>query len=237
MKKLLLGLIALSLGIFVYGTNNLEPYQKAAIAIRFAAEVKYNFAQYDKFGQDFDSICRAELPNLVATPNDEEFGRQLTLLANRLKDGHTSVSWSADVTYAPILQKRIGEKVFVTEVFADEYTNKGVKRGTEIIAINDIPVIEYGNQFVVPYIASSTPQWSATYPFNSTCLTKGPRGESVKLTFKNRQGSQFDIVDARQSPWDIANPNMKISYDSLPGNIGLLTIPSFQSCCPTKSRH
>lgn len=229
MKTISFFLFALVLALSAYAKNDLKPYEKAAIATRFAAEVKYNFAQYDKFGQDFDSICRAELPNLVATSSDEEFGRQLSLFANQLKDGHTSVSWSADVTYAPILQKRIGDKVFVTSVFSDEYTNKGVKRGTEIIAINDMPVIEYGNQFVVPYIASSTPQWSASYPFNSTCLTKGPRGESIKLTFKNCKGKQFDIIDTRQSPWGIVNPNMKISYDSLPGNIGLLTIPSFQS--------
>ena len=92
-----------------------------------------------------------------------------------------------------------------------------------------MPVIEYGNQFVVPYIASSTPQWSNTYPFNSVNLTKGYRGVPVKLTFRNEKGKTFDITDNRQSPWGIVNPDMSIQFDSLPGNIGLLRIPSFQS--------
>ena len=44
-----------------YAKNDLTPYQKAAIATRFASEVKYNFAGYGKFAQNYDSICHAEL--------------------------------------------------------------------------------------------------------------------------------------------------------------------------------
>jgi len=219
----------LLLGLKVSAKNDLQPYQKAAIATRFASEVKYNFAGYGKFAQDYDSICRAELPNLVNTQSDEEFSEKLQLFANLLKDGHTSIGYSADVTYAPISHKKIGDKVFVTGVYSDEYTQKGVYRGTELVAIDDMPVIEYGNQYVVPYIPSSTPQWSNTYPFNSINLTKGYRGVPVKLTFKNDKGKAFDITDHRQSPWGIVNPDMSIKFDSLPGNIGLLRIPSFQS--------
>ncbi|MDE7413340.1 MAG: peptidase S41 [Muribaculaceae bacterium] len=212
-----------------FAKNDLKPYEKAAIATRFASEVKYNFAGYGKFAQNYDSICRAELPNLVNTHTDEEFSDKLQLFANLLKDGHTSIGFSADVTYAPISHKRIGDKVFVTEVFSDEYTQKGVHRGTEIVAIDDMPVIEYGNKYVVPYIPSSTPQWSATYPFNSINLTKGYRGVPVKLTFKNKNGKTFDITDNRESLWGIVNSDMSIKYDTLPENIGLLKIPSFQT--------
>ncbi len=211
-----------------FAKNDLAPYQKAAIATRFASEVKYNFADYGKFAQNYDSICRAELPNLVNTQTDEEFSDKLQLFANMLKDGHTSIGFSADVTYAPISHKRVGDKVFVTEVFSDEYTQKGVRRGTELVAIDDMPVIEYGNQYVVPYIPSSTPQWSNAYSFNSVNLTKGYRGVPVKLTFRNGNDKSFDITDNRQSPWGIVNPDMSIKFDTLPGNIGLLRIPTFR---------
>lgn len=229
MKIKLILLLVFAMALQCFAKNDLAPYQKAAIATRFASEVKYNFAGYDKFAQNYDSICRAELPNLVNTQSDEEFSEKLQLFANMLKDGHTSIGFSADVTYAPISHKRIGDKVFVTGVYSDEYSQKGVRRGTELVAINDMPVIEYGNQYVVPYIASSTPQWSETYPFNSINLTKGYRGVPVKLTFRNEKGKTFDITDNRQSPWGIVNPDMSIQFDSLPGNIGLLRIPSFQS--------
>ena len=207
MKIKLILILVCAMALQCFAKNDLMPYQKAAIATRFASEVKYNFAGYDKFAQNYDSICRAELPNLVNTQSDEEFSEKLQLFANMLKDGHTSIRFSADVTYAPISHKRIGDKVFVTGVYSDEYTQKGVRRGTELVAINDMPVIEYGNQFVVPYIASSTPQWSNTYPFNSVNLTKGYRGVPVKLTFRNDNGKKFDITDNRQSPWGIVNPD------------------------------
>lgn len=221
-------LIALIACISANAKNSLQPYEKAAIATCFASELKYNFAGYGRFAQNFDSICRAELPNIVNTATDEEFSQHLQLLANRLHDGHTSISFSADVAYAPISQKRIGDRVFVTGVFSDEYTQKGVKRGTEIVAINGMPVIEYGNKFVVPFIASSTEQWSKYYPFNSINFTKGYRGEPITITFCNKGDKPFDIVDNRQSPWGIVKENLSVSFDTLSGNIGLLKIPSFQ---------
>lgn len=229
MRFKILSLLVFAMAIQCFAKNELQPYQKAAIATRFASEVKYNFAGYGEFGLDYDSICRAELPNLVNTSSDEEFNEKLQLLANRLNDAHTSIGFSADVTYAPISHKRIGDKVYVTGVYSNEYTQKGVNRGTELVSINDTSVIEYGNKNVAPYIASSTPQWSDYFPFNSVNLTKGYRGVPVKLTFKNGKGKTFDIVDNRQSPWGIVNPDMRMRLDSLPGNIGLLTIPTFQA--------
>lgn len=229
MKAKILIFLATASVLTCFAKNDLLPYQKAAIATRFASEVKYNFAGYGKFAQNFDSLCRAQLPDIVNTQSDEEFGQKLTLFANQLKDGHTSISYSADVAYAPISHKRIGGKVFVTGVYSDEYSQKGVRPGTELVAIDDMPVIEYGDKFVVPCVPSSTPQWSASYPFNSINLTKGYRGVPVKLTFKNKKGKPFDIVDNRQSPWGVVNPDMSIKFETLPGNIGLLRIPSFQA--------
>ena len=229
MKDKILIFLATASVLTCFAKNDLLPYQKAAIATRFASEVKYNFAGYGKFAQNFDSVCRAQLPDIVNTQSDEEFGQKLTLFANQLKDGHTSISYSADVAYAPISHKRIGGKVFVTGVYSDEYSQKGVRPGTELVAIDDMPVIEYGDKFVVPCVPSSTPQWSASYPFNSINLTKGYRGVPVKLTFKNKKGKPFDIVDNRQSPWGVVNPDMSIKFETLPGNIGLLRIPSFQA--------
>lgn len=222
-------IIAILMALSALSTNDLTPAQKASIATRFASEVKYNYVGYGQFCQDYDSICRAELQSLVETPNDEDFGKRLLLLAHRLKDGHTSVSWNADVAVAPFLTKRIGDRVFVTEVFSDAYRGKGVARGTEILKIDGVPVIEYGEKNVVPYIPSSTPQWSACFPFSGINLTKGERGTPVAITFKNRKNKEFTIIDNRDSPWSVINPDLSVKFDLLPGNIGLLRIPSFKA--------
>lgn len=72
-----------------------------------------------------------------------------------------------------------------------------------------MPVIEYGYKFVVPYIPSSTPQWSSSYPFNSINLTKGYRGEPIKLTFRNDKGKAFDMI----VPLCISHPNDMPKYE------------------------
>lgn len=84
--KILLSLV-FAMTLQCFAKNDLQPYQKAAIATRFASEVKYNFAGYDKFAQNYDSICRAILPSLIATQSDEEFNKKLQLFAGMLKDG------------------------------------------------------------------------------------------------------------------------------------------------------
>lgn len=210
------------------GADNLTPDQKASIATRFAAEVKYNYAGYGKYAHNYDSICRAGLSGIVNTATDEEFGKKLLLFANSLHDGHTSVSWNAAVGMPPFLQKRIGDKVFVTEVLTEDYKKMGVRRGTELRAIDGVPVIEYGEANIVPYVCSSTSQWSAHYPFDSMNLTKGEWGSAVTFTFCNADGKKFEITDHRNTPWDVIRPDMSIRFDSLPGNIGLLKIPSFR---------
>lgn len=229
MKEVLMFAVGLILSVSGKAADNLAPWQKTAIVTRFASEVKYNYAGYGNLGFDYDSLCRAELPSLVDTGSDEEFSDKLVLFANRLKDGHTGISYSADVTSAPILQKRIGDKVYVTDVFSDEYSSKGIARGTELVAVDGIPVIDYGRRYVAPFIPSSTSQWSEYYTFNSINLTKGYRGVPVRLTFRNHGGDTFDVVDQRRSPWGTVAPDMSITFDTLPGNIGILKIPSFKS--------
>lgn len=227
-SKIILTLLTASFGLTVCATDTLQPWQKAAIATRFASEVKYNYVGYDKFAQDFDSICRAQLPEIVNTSSDEAFQQKLTLLANTLHDGHTSISWSADVTTPPFSQKRIGDKVFITEVFSDEYRDKGVAKGTELIEINGTPILVYAKTHVEPYIPSSTPQWSAYFSTSSINLTKGKRGEPMSFKFRNGKGKPFIITDDMTAPWGRVNPDLSPKFEALPGNIGLLRIPSLR---------
>lgn len=226
----MVGIAAILSGSAINAKSNLTPAQKAEIVTRFATEAKYNFAHYDRVGKEFDSICRARLPEIVNTPTDEDFNRELILLVNTLKDGHTSVSWTDnEIATAPFLQKRFGDRVFITEVFSDNYTSQGVTRGTELLAIDGIPVIEYGETQVVPLIPSSTPQWSASYPYGSINLTKGKRGVPITFTFKNKKGKSFQITDQRLSPWNTVNPSTQYTFSKLKDNIGLLRFPSFRA--------
>lgn len=135
MKKILVLLIAcLSIGrISVYGQaveNELDASKKAYVLSRFCAEVKYNFAFYNKLDFDWDSLCVASIPALVATASDEDFLKGMKELCAQLNDGHTYIfsmnnpENKADwIRPFPMKTKRIGDRVFVTEVYSSDLQN------------------------------------------------------------------------------------------------------------------
>ncbi len=213
-------------------TNQLTSAQKASIVTKFGTEVKYNFAHLDKLPCNWDSLYMDRLPQIVETPTDEAFLDSLKRLCAILKDGHTAV-WCTKPAVRdwplPFFTKRFGDRVFVTDVITNRMTAAGLKPGTEILEMDDMPVIEYGEKNVIPYFPSSTPQWSQSAAFFGGQLTNGPANKSVKVKFKNSPDSIFTLSVGRDMNWQ-HNPYDKrvISYKNLPGNVGYIKIPSFQ---------
>lgn len=216
----------------VNASNQLTPAQKAAIVARFGTEVKYNFAHFRMSKSEWDSLYMARMPQIVNTATDEAFLDSLRLLCVSLRDGHTNV-WRSNSNSGklclPFFTKRFGNRVYITDVVTDKMIKAGLRPGTEILEMDDIPVIEYGEKNVVPYIPSSTPQWSQSIAFFGEELTVGPMDQSVKVKFRNAPDSVFTLNVERDINWQ-HNPYDKwvISYKELPGNVGYIKIPSFQ---------
>lgn len=233
MNKFLCSLVVLMLAaVHLNAANQLTPAQKASIVTKFGTEVKYNFAHMDKLPCNWDSLYMARLPQIVDTPTDEAFLDSLKLLCATLKDGHTAVWCNTPAVRdwtLPFFTKRFGNRVFVTDVITDKMIAAGLRPGTEILEMNDMPVIEYGEKNVIPYFPSSTPQWSQSAAFFGGQLTNGPADKSVKVKFRNAPDSIFTLNVERDMNWQY-NPYNKrvISHKKLPGNIGYIKIPSFQ---------
>ncbi len=233
MSKFICFFIGLIFSAFnLNAASKLTPAQKASIVTKFGTEVKYNFAHLDKLPCNWDSLYMAHLPKIVDTPTDEAFLDSLKHLCFKLKDGHTAVwcntpavkDWSL-----PFFTKRFGNRVFVTDVITDAMIASGLKIGTEILEINDLQVIEYGEKNVIPYFPSSTPQWSQSAAFFGGQLSYGPADKSVKVKFRNAPDSVFTLNVERDMNWQY-NPYGKrvISHKKFPGNVGYIKIPSFQ---------
>ncbi len=221
-------------------SNQLTPTQKASIVTKFGMEVKYNFAHMDKLPCNWDSLYMARMPQIVDTPTDEAFLDSLKLLCATLKDGHTAV-WcntpSVRGLDAPILHKRFGNRVFVTDVITDKMIAVGLKPGTEILEMDDMPVIEYGEKNVIPYFPSSTPQWSQSAAFFGGQLTNGPADKSVKVKFRNAPDSVFTLNVERDMNWQY-NPYNKrvVSHKNYPAMSDILKYPlSSRGCSITKN--
>lgn len=235
----LLCITLFSLNILCYGQSEdakLNAPEKAYILSKFCSEVKYNFAFYDKLPFNWDSICVASIPSLVATSSDEDFLKGLQALCVQLKDGHTSVFFMnnpvnpADwIRPLPMKTKRIGDRVFVTHVYSSVLEDSGVEPGCEILEIDNEDVIEYAGKHIQPYLASSTQQWTNFRPFTEFELTKDYGSKVSKILFRNKDKKTFIVESNRNIPWDKKGKNSGIDFQLLDGNVGLLIISSFQN--------
>lgn len=213
-------------------SNNLTDGQKAYVLSKFCSEVKYNYVFYNDLTFDWDSLCLATLPKLLATGSKEEYVQELQRLAVKLQDGHTSIyednsdnglDW---IKPFPIKTKRIDDRVFVTNVFSSDFQKQGVETGSEIIEIDGLDVMEYVNRHKRPFVSSSTSQWLDYSPYAGFELTKEKGSKVSKILFKNRDGKTFTIESHRNIGWDI-NANSIFDYKTLNGNVGLLKINTF----------
>lgn len=213
-------------------SKDLTDGQKAYILSKFCSEVKYNYVFYNDLEFNWDSLCLATLPKLLATKSKEEYVQELQRLAIKLQDGHTSIyednsenslDW---IKPFPIKTRRIENRVFVTKVLSSDFQKQGVEIGSEILKIEGLDVIEYVNLYKRPFVSYSTSQWLDYSPYAGFELTKEKGSKVSKILFKNRDGKTFTIESHRNINWDI-NTNRIFDYETLNGNVGLLKINTF----------
>lgn len=216
--------------------SSLSATEKAYILSRFCTEVRYNFAFYNQLDFDWDDACAAALPELTTTATDEEFVKGLQALCARLHDGHTFIYSTnkrgnqADwVRPLPMKTKRIGDKVFVTNVYSSVLQNAGVTPGCEVLKIDGDNVQAYANENIKPYLASSTPQWTNYRPFAEFELTKDKGSKESTIVFRNKKGKEFTVTTNRNIAWDLSQNSAPMSFEVLEDNVGLLTVTSFQN--------
>ena len=218
-------------------SKNLTDAEKAYVLSKFCTEVKYNYVFYNDLAFNWDSLCVAALPTLLATETFDEYTDELKRLCAKLSDGHTLIDKSLNhgssenwIRPLPMKTKRIGDKVFVTEVFSSDFKEKGVDRGCEILKIDGLNVIDYVNKYKRPYFSSSTPQWLDYAPYFDFALTKDNGSKVSKVVLRNSKGKTITIESHRNINWDLQSSRFsEFDYKVLSGNVGLLKISSFMS--------
>lgn len=145
-------------------SNKLTIDEKIYGLSKFWSDANYNFVYMYKTDQvRWDSAYKEAIKNIQHTKNDYEYYRELQKLCAVLKDGHTQVYFPADIQ-GQIMTSMFGEyRLFLTNVQGKIYvigTNKSKEKeiplGSEILKVNGLPIKEYQDKFVKPYISSST---------------------------------------------------------------------------------
>lgn len=204
---------------------------------RFWQEANYNFAYFSNVPDlNWDSAYHAYIPQVLATRTVYEYYRVLQRFCALLKDGHTNVyfpdfisSKRARRSFGDIRLQVYnfgGKPVVVSTAVA---TKDIIPVGSEIIGVNNIPVNDYINREVRPYISQSAryieDDWCADY------LLDGFLGDTVRIRFKKQDQSIHDIVLKREVKQDVQwmqqMPFVLFDLKWLPGKIAKIELNSF----------
>lgn len=165
MKTTLTLLLALCVNL-LWGQppNKISKEEKIYGLSKFWQEVNYNFVYLDKVDKEaWDEMYKGLIPVVQETKNDYEYYRLLQKFCAYLKDGHTNIYFPKEIQ-DNIFNTNFGEyRLFLSNIDGKAIitrVNKSKKDelpiGTEIIKVNGLPIKEYLDLNVFPYISSST---------------------------------------------------------------------------------
>lgn len=192
---------------------------------RLWAGVKQNFVFMERFHKNWDSIYVATIPQVLAAPDDEACTRIFQKMIAQLGDGHTYVWGVSHYTgRIPLLTKYIDGHVYIDAVLSKELEDEGIRRGMELVSINEEPVLKYGECYIRPYVASSTSQWTLHQVYEGNGLFACKKEDTLRLAL--RDGDRELLVKAwpHQSV-DPRSPALELK--TLKGKVGYLRIRNF----------
>lgn len=212
--------------------ENISDEEKIAGLSKFWSEAKYNFINFNLVPElDWDKTYLDFIPKVLATESTLEFYRVIQEFAGRLHDGHTNVFFpkelQSEVMARPAITTRLIEgHVLIVDVQDPKLSTEGIAVGREIISVDGVPVKEYAEKNVAPYVSDSTPQSKATSVYEYFLL-RGSVSKSVELELKDADGKVFRRLLPRLTREQLKNlPNRSRDFElkMLPNNIALVTI-------------
>lgn len=208
-------------------TNKTDDKTKRLLGLsRLWAGVKQNFAFMNRVDIDWDSLYVEMIPRMEAAKSDAEAVRLLKYMAAQLHDGHTYIIGGNDKSL-PLTTKLIGDKVYVDKVFSSTLIGKGIRRGVEITTVAGLPVTDYAREYLIPYVPSSTPQWTKYVVYENFGLTKREAGEYLTLGIKDGKRNFALSVKVGGEKWDLPREEEIMKFSKIRNGIGYLKISSF----------
>lgn len=196
------------------------------------AEAKYNFANFDLVPTlNWDSVYRAYIPKVVATQTTMEYYNVLRSFYQHLHDGHTAIGmprsyYSAMNGTLPIELRWIEGKVIVTRNTSTQKEDAAIRPGMEVISFEGVPVEEYIQKHISPYLNFSTPHDSTERIYRQH-LPIGRAGSEVHLVLRDFKGGELKRTLRRVPVEKFGEPYPLVNFRVLNGNIAYLQINSF----------
>ena len=198
MKKALLAtFLFLTISVFGQIPAKLTPADKVYGLSKFWQEVNYNFVYLNKVDRTmWDNRYKELIGAVQKTKNDYEYYRELQKFCALLKDGHTNVYFPKEIeqmntmfgNYRLFIENIDGKAIIVR-------TNASIKDeipvGSEIIEVDGKPVQRYIDEYVAPYISSSTD--FVRQDLSISGLFKGLEGETYDVKIKRPDNKMIEL--------------------------------------------
>jgi carboxyl-terminal processing protease len=197
-------------------------------------EVNYNFAFFDQVPDlDWNAAYRAYIPQVLATRSTYDYYRVLQRFVALLRDGHTNVFMPPEMMlehegFDPGLDLQPVEgRILVSG--AGEALRRQVPVGSEILAVDGLPVAEYLGERVLPYLAVSTEHWLRE--FGAFVMLQGARDTPVRLAFATPAGQRREVELRRDQPSRIqrwmASETPRFEFRWLEGRVAYVALNTF----------
>lgn len=208
----------------------LSTEEKVAGLSLFWAEARRNFVHFDHVPDlDWNQVYMDYLTKVMAAPTTRDYYRVMMQLAPLLQDGHTNIyapqELANEMYSRPALRTVLLEdKVLVSHVGNPTLASR-VKVGEEIVAIDNVPVRQYAEQEVAPFVSASTSQDKAlrTYTYQ---LLGGAADKPAALRLRSVDGTERTEIVERGEAYQAPR---QFEFRMLPGEIAYLSLDQFEN--------
>jgi carboxyl-terminal processing protease len=182
--------------------------------------VKEQYPYFERKNIDWNEIYKKYRPFVERAREDEEYILILRNMLAELEDGH------ADIIKPPLNLAGIGafieekdNRIFVSQVLQDSPAETaGLKKGAEIIAVNDTLVSDYIYSLPTYF---KKPRWRLRYLF-----FHGKINTSIVLTYKDPVEG-IKRLEVKRLKKSYSHIETKIVFRKLEDEIGYIRIPVF----------
>lgn len=170
------------------------------------------------------------LPKIEQVKDNFEYYRTLSEFMAHFNEAHTRIyAVKRPDDTPPVKTTNFDKKIIISDI-SKNMADK-IPIGSEILKINNIPVIEYINDSVCPYISASTSHWK--FEKAVTEVLYGKPQTTVNILVKNPKGEEQEVILVRNYNSNEAKEPMEkgdtppIDIKIFNENIGYIQLTSF----------